>query len=111
MDNVTQQNAALVEEASAASKSMEQQSATLVSQIGYFRRADGSGITGSGSHAHHQHATAEVVRMAAPATRPRPAARKAAPVASRPVRSAASSSSAPAPLARAAGDDSQWSDF
>jgi methyl-accepting chemotaxis protein len=110
MDNVTQQNAALVEEASAASKSMEQQSATLVSQIGYFRRADGSGITGSGAHA-HPHATAEVVRMAAPATRPRPAARKVAQTTSRPVRAAASASGSPAPMARAAGDDSQWSDF
>jgi methyl-accepting chemotaxis protein-1 (serine sensor receptor) len=111
MDNVTQQNAALVEEASAASKSMEQQSATLVSQIGYFRRADGSGITGSGSHAHH--APAEVVRMAAaPATRPRPAAVRKAGLGStsKPVRTAASSS-ATAPLARASGDDSQWSDF
>ena len=37
MDEMTQQNAALVEQASAASKAMEQQSATLVSQIGYFR--------------------------------------------------------------------------
>ncbi len=65
MDNVTQQNAALVEEASAASKSMEQQSGTLVTQIGYFRRSDGSGITGSGSHAHaHAHAPAEAVRAA-----------------------------------------------
>jgi methyl-accepting chemotaxis protein len=111
MDNVTQQNAALVEEASAASKSMEQQSATLVSQIGYFRRADGSGITGSGSHAHH--APAEVVRMApAPATRPRPAAVRKAGLnsPSRPARPAAAAS-APAPLARASGDDSQWSDF
>lgn len=104
MDNVTQQNAALVEEASAASKSMEQQSGTLVSQIGYFRRADGTGITGSGSHD-----TKEVVRMvAAPVARPRPAVRKAG--ANRP-KVVASSANAPAPLARASGDDSQWSDF
>jgi methyl-accepting chemotaxis protein len=105
MDNVTQQNAALVEEASAASKSMEQQSGTLVSQIGYFRRADGSGITGSGSHD-----TKESVRVAAaPVTRQRPAVRKVAQGANRP--KVVASSSAPAPLARASGDDSQWSDF
>ena len=42
MDNVTQQNAALVEQASAASKAMEQQSSTLVAQIGYFRLGKGS---------------------------------------------------------------------
>jgi methyl-accepting chemotaxis protein-1 (serine sensor receptor) len=105
MDNVTQQNAALVEEASAASKSMEQQSSTLVSQIGYFRRADGSGIAGSGSHA-----TTEVTRAAAPVTRQRPQpVRKAGVGASKPRAVASSSSSAP--LARASGDDSQWSDF
>src|SRR5690606_37611761 len=108
MDNVTQQNAALVEEASAASKSMEQQSGTLVAQIGYFRRADGSGITGSGSP------HAEVVRMsAAPVAKPRPAVREAGPGATKPkaVASQGLSQSAPAPLARASGDDSQWSDF
>jgi methyl-accepting chemotaxis protein len=105
MDNVTQQNAALVEEASAASKSMEQQSGTLVTQIGYFRRADGSGITGSGSHD-----TKEVVRQAAPVSRPRPqAVRKAGLGATSKPRVGASN--APAPLARASGDDSQWSDF
>ncbi|HEY0683118.1 MAG TPA: methyl-accepting chemotaxis protein [Steroidobacter sp.] len=104
MDNVTQQNAALVEEASAASKSMEQQSGTLVQQIGYFRRSDGSGITGSGSGSH---ATAEVVRMA-PATKSRPTAVRKAGLgaAGKPARSASA-----APLARASGDDSQWSDF
>ncbi|WP_116811862.1 methyl-accepting chemotaxis protein [Steroidobacter cummioxidans] len=108
MDNVTQQNAALVEEASAASKSMEQQSGTLVTQIGYFRRSDGSGIAGSGGHA-HSHAAAEVARAAAPVTRPRPqAVRKAGLAATKP-RAAASSNAAP--LARASGDDSQWSDF
>jgi hypothetical protein len=85
---------------------MEQQSGTLVTQIGYFRRADGSSINGSGSHD-----TKEVVRVAAAqAARPRPAARKVGQGANRP-KVVASSANAPAPLARAAGDDSQWSDF
>jgi hypothetical protein len=88
---------------------MEQQSTTLVSQIGYFRKADGSGISGSGAHAQaHMHAPAEVVRMAAPVSKPRPQVRKAGLAPARP--RAASSSNAPAPLARASGDDS-WSDF
>jgi len=37
MDGVTQQNAALVEEASAASKAIQQQADKLVQQINYFR--------------------------------------------------------------------------
>ncbi len=40
MDSRTQQNAALVEEASAASKSLEQQGRGLVAQVGQFRTAD-----------------------------------------------------------------------
>jgi hypothetical protein len=110
MDNVTQQNAALVEEASAASKSMEQQSSTLVSQIGYFRRSDGSSIASSMVAVEHHRAPAEVVRIAPAAVKTRAPVRKAglAPArpAAKPVRSANSSS-----LARASGDDSTWSDF
>jgi len=106
MDNVTQQNAALVEEASAASKSMEQQSGTLVSQIGYFHRADGSGITGSGPHA-----ATETVRQAAPVARPRPQAVRKVGAGAASKSRAMGAASMPAPLARASGDDSQWSDF
>jgi methyl-accepting chemotaxis protein len=40
MDSMTQQNAALVEEASAASKSLEQQGQGLVAQVGQFHTAD-----------------------------------------------------------------------
>jgi len=102
MDNVTQQNAALVEEASAASKSMEQQSGTLVSQIGYFRRADGSSIASSTVVEHHR---AEVVRMAPTVAKTRAPVRKPGVASVKPVKTAA------APMARAAGDDSNWSDF
>jgi ABC-type transporter Mla subunit MlaD len=96
MDNVTQQNAALVEEASAASKAMEQQSSTLVSQIGYFHSNSRQLV------AHVQQA--EVVR-----TQARPAAAPKRPAV--PVRNAVQSKPAPAPLARASGDDASWSDF
>lgn len=98
MDNVTQQNAALVEQASAASKAMEQQSTELVSQIGYFR-------LGSGSKSHEIRSGESAVpratqvpaqtRKAVRPTQPRP--RVAQP--------------APAPMARASGDDAAWSDF
>ncbi len=37
MDEVTQQNAALVEEAAAASRALQEQAEALVSQVGYFR--------------------------------------------------------------------------
>jgi hypothetical protein len=105
MDNVTQQNAALVEEASAASKSMEQQSATLVSQIGYFRRADGSSIVSTTAVTeHHRVATAEVVRMAPTAAKTRAPVRKAGIAPVKPMKAAS-------PMARASGDDSTWSDF
>lgn len=37
MDNTTQQNAALVEEAASASKAMEQQASELIDQVGFFQ--------------------------------------------------------------------------
>jgi methyl-accepting chemotaxis protein len=103
MDNVTQQNAALVEEASAASKSMEQQSATLVTQIGYFRTGEA-------------HVAATPAAPAAPLVRTT-AAKRPVQLATRakspqkPVRAAASSAPAAAPMARASGDDSSWQEF
>lgn len=98
MDNVTQQNAALVEEASAASKSMEQQSATLVSQIGYFR-------TGREHHAPVQAAPVQRAAASTSAVRPAPTPR------AKPRKSAPVAAAAPAPLARASGDDSAWQEF
>ncbi|HEX2939554.1 MAG TPA: methyl-accepting chemotaxis protein, partial [Rhodopila sp.] len=41
MDKVTQQNAALVEEAAAAAKSMEDQTGTMATMVGQFRLPDG----------------------------------------------------------------------
>jgi len=99
MDNVTQQNAALVEEASAASKAMEQQSSTLVTQIGYFR---------SRALAAAAQPSVEIVRSQASTavfTPKRPAAKLG-------TRSdSAHGAARPAPLARASGDDSSWSEF
>jgi hypothetical protein len=40
LDDMTQQNAALAEDTSRASKVMEQQATSLIQQIGFFRRAD-----------------------------------------------------------------------
>src|SRR5262249_10021169 len=98
--SVTQQNAALVEQASAASKSMEQQSNALVKQIGYFQ---------SGAHAP---APVEIAHVPTPAPRPvAPRSVTPKPVAKRPA-AAPRTAAAPAPLARASGDDaSSWSEF
>ncbi len=49
MDNVTQQNAALVEEAAAASRSMEEQGEQLNEVVGFFRVLEGVGIDGGGA--------------------------------------------------------------
>jgi methyl-accepting chemotaxis protein len=97
MDSVTQQNASVVEQASAASKAMEQQSSTLVSQIGYFRLGRGSG-------SHEIRSGGDAVANVMPATRAAPLPRRVAGRAAAPF-------TQPAPVARASGDDSAWSDF
>lgn len=109
MDGVTQQNAALVEEASAASKAMEQQSTTLVHQIGYFHTGDGAVPA----------AARPQPQVSAPAKREsgvtQPVRKPARPVARRSAATAKSAAQAPShtpqPLARASGDDSVWQEF
>jgi SMC interacting uncharacterized protein involved in chromosome segregation len=97
MDSVTQQNAALVEEAAAASKAMEQQSSQLVTQIGYFDSQE-------------MHRTAHApVQPKVEAVRPMAAARRPVRPAATRVTSAKPSSAMP--LARASGDDSSWQEF
>ena len=76
MDEVTQQNAALVEEAAAASKSLEDQGRQLNHAIAFFR-LDAGGIvstSGSGSPANLPVSHARPVRLAAkrPGQRSRP---------------------------------------
>ncbi|MGR9744640.1 hypothetical protein ACUOFY_23440, partial [Escherichia coli] len=44
MDEVTQQNAALVEQASAAARSLEEQAAHLVELVATFRVGDSTGV-------------------------------------------------------------------
>ncbi len=102
MDESTQQNAALVEEAAAASKSIEAQAGMLVSQISFFGSGDQQAArasapviaAGNGSKSN------KVVRTASPSSPPR-AVQKPAP---KPFAS-------PAPLAKASGDDSMWQEF
>ncbi|MFC4308713.1 methyl-accepting chemotaxis protein [Steroidobacter flavus] len=95
MDSMTQQNAALVEEASAASKSLEQQGQGLVAQVNQFRTAD-----------------TVTSQVAAPVVAARPVAavkpigkpsRKPAP------KAVTRAKAAPAPMAKASGGD--WHEF
>ncbi len=71
MDEVTQQNAALVEEAAAASQSLQEQAGNLASVVGAFKLAHDQASAA-------QHST-PVRQAPAPAAKP-PAARKAAPL-------------------------------
>ncbi|MET0534891.1 MAG: methyl-accepting chemotaxis protein, partial [Steroidobacter sp.] len=89
MDTMTQQNAALVEEASAASKALEQQSQGLVAQVGQFRTG-GAVETRAPIPVAHSKPRAVVKPMK------RGAVRSASP-APRPV---------PVPMAKASGDNS-----
>jgi len=87
MDETTQQNAALVEEASAAARALEEQANQLVQTVAVFRLAADAGG-----------------RPALPPA-PRAEARPARPAVARPVRTAAT---APVP---AGDDDGDWQEF
>jgi methyl-accepting chemotaxis protein len=104
MDNVTQQNAAVVEQSSAASKAMQEQSSTLVAQIGYFK-------LGKGSNAHEIRQGDTAVANQRPMTRP-PVARTPAPPQRKPA-AATTPTARPAAvkLQRVSGDESTWDDF
>jgi methyl-accepting chemotaxis protein len=97
MDTSTQQNAALVEEAAASSKAMEQQAQLLVEKVSFFSTA---GVA--------QIAMPVATRSAAAAprrnVRPMPARKPAKAAKPAPVRR-------PAPMAKASGDDSTWQEF
>ena len=51
MDQVTQQNAALVEEAAAAAGSLQEQAGSLVQAVSVFRLGAGTGVRGEPSFA------------------------------------------------------------
>jgi methyl-accepting chemotaxis protein len=103
MDEVTQQNAALVEEAAAASKSLETQAENMRQQMSFFKVKDGGGGGGSSSRrstssgsaaSYHNHAAA--------ARKPAATAGRAGPTHKLPHKS-------PAP--KPAEDDENWEEF
>jgi len=103
MDEVTQQNAALVEEAAAAAQSLEDQAGKLRTAVAVFQLEEGAVQSSFGA--------SQPVRRAKPVT----AARKAAPAAPKPVGGALApvASAAPARAAAplAAGSDKEWETF
>ncbi|WP_027811289.1 methyl-accepting chemotaxis protein [Burkholderia cenocepacia] len=108
MDEVTQQNAALVEEAAAAAQSLEEQAARLRETAAVFQLDDEAARAGTvvavarqAPRAPSAPAAARVERDAAP---------KRAPVIATPARKPAAVSAAPAPVAATAGGD-DWETF
>ncbi len=91
MDEVTQQNAALVEEAAAASESMDEQARGLQKLMEFFKVDAGAGAVAAGGGMSAAAAPQAAPVAAATAAAPRPAAR-------------------PAPSKPAAGD-SEWEEF
>ncbi|HMM74631.1 MAG TPA: methyl-accepting chemotaxis protein [Gammaproteobacteria bacterium] len=89
MDQMTQQNAALVEQAAAASESMDQESRALLEVVGFFKHEEAEG---GAMPAALERRGPDRPWSAKPATRKTPAP-------------------APQPAAAAGGDDEMWAEF
>ncbi|MDX2300559.1 MAG: methyl-accepting chemotaxis protein, partial [Xanthomonadaceae bacterium] len=99
MDEVTQQNAALVEEAAAASRTLQDQAETLTAKVAYFRLRGGDDVR------------APVRTQAVPATRVAAPAPKAAPARAARAPAFRAPSPAPAPAPEHATASSEWTEF
>jgi len=109
MDQTTQQNAALVEQAAAAAGSLEEQARRLKEAVAFFQTGDVVASTAAPAFASRQAASADkpVANAAGAVRKPAPApARKAAPV-----RALPASHAKPAASKSAAGDDGDWETF
>ncbi|MGK5063900.1 methyl-accepting chemotaxis protein [Janthinobacterium sp. LB3P112] len=95
MDEVTQQNAALVEEAAAASQSMQEQAGELAHVVGFFK---------TGNH------VASAPKLTPVRAAPAAAAAKIAPPAARPAPARKAVAAAPAHRSNAAAE-SEWVEF
>jgi methyl-accepting chemotaxis protein len=103
MDEVTQQNSALVEENAATAKTLEHQSSVMDERVGFFRL---DAATGTFGHAPRAPAAAPKPQAAAPKRQPATAPRRAA----------ASSNGGPvgrmqSALATAVKEDPEWKEF
>ena len=82
MDQTTQQNAALVEETTSASQSMQQQAAELIQHVGVFKMAEGPGASGPAPTAAPARHQARAAAPSAPEPKsgcPAPAKNQSAP--------------------------------
>ena len=95
MDEVTQQNAALVEEAAAAAESLEEQARGLVQTVSMFKLAEGA------ASSHRSTLPAPVLRDATP--------RQLPPASSRPAQRPSVGRKAPPP--HLADSTEQWEEF
>jgi methyl-accepting chemotaxis protein len=103
MDEVTQQNSALVEENAATAKTLERQAAVMDERVGFFRIDNAAG--GSVAHAAPAPAPVAAVRHDAPAARPAAAAKRASGGSRGPVGQMHST------LATAFKSDPEWKEF
>ncbi len=113
LDQMTQQNAALVEESAAAAESLREQSARMAEAIGVFKLSGGSAHRAAPApRAAAVHKSASVVKPSAPA--PKPAAKAAAaprPAAAPVAKAAPVAAPRPAPAPAPATDEGDWETF
>jgi methyl-accepting chemotaxis protein len=109
MDEMTQKNAALVEEGTAAAQSMATQAAELEQQMAYFKLSAKGGQREPAVHrpAHRAATPPAPVRGAGT----RPAAKKTAPVARKPASSARPATSHALRHAENAHNEAEWKEF
>ena len=114
MDEMTQQNAALVEEAAASAKALEDQADAMAQAVAFFRLGDerGGPVPARAAEPRVLEVDLTQQRAARAAPTPAPRATPPAPRAAAP-RAAEIPRAQPAPQAAAAGaaDDSEWEEF
>ncbi len=109
LDQMTQQNAALVEQSAAAAESLREQSARMAEAIGVFKLSGGAAHRPAAPRAPAAHRPAPA-KPAAKAPAPRPAA-NARPTAAPMARPAPATAPRPAPTPAPAKDDGDWETF
>jgi methyl-accepting chemotaxis protein len=112
LDQMTQQNAALVEESAAAAESLREQAVKLSQSMQVFRIAGQGGVAHAASPAAKATQAPRPTPAPAPAAAAKPAARPA-PAASSPAPRAAAPAASPAPraAATATADSGDWESF
>ena len=116
LDQVTQQNAALVEESAAAAESLRQQSAQLAEAVSFFSLYDGAAARTPAQASAHTHARAGAGSALRPAGRAASRAGAGVRPAPRAAASGRAQAAAPAPAAAksespATAESSEWASF